>query len=151
MDQASAPSSKIILHCLPRGGEAIEALGGQGPVVLCAPGVQAVDFATRLYPDRRVEVKAEYADPQIKPGLLSLPLFLMGLKKTDESPEKLKARVVACATRLIGVSKSDGEAVLLGGPILISLLSFKLVSIGYRGPFLDGVKPGSRRVFEYQA
>lgn len=104
----------------------------------------------RMFPDRRVEIKAEYADPNIRPGFLSLPLFLMGLRKADESPEKLKSRMVACATRLIGVSKTEGEAVFLGGPVMISLLSFKLVSIGYRGRFLGKVKPGARRVFEYQ-
>ena len=140
---------KIVLQCA-EPGVAPQVLAGQGGPVLCSPEKVAVDFATRLYPDRRVEVKASYADPELKPGALNFLLFLAGVKKYTESPEALKARMVACATRLIGVSKSDGEGAFVGGPLMIRLLSFKLVSIGYKGPFLGRVKAGERREFEYQ-
>ncbi|MES2202504.1 MAG: hypothetical protein V4498_09650 [candidate division FCPU426 bacterium] len=122
---------------------------GQGPLVLSAPDPVSVAFATRLFPDRRIEVKALYGEPRLSPGVLSLLGFLAGLKKADETPEHLKARVVACATRLIGISKSDGEGIMVAGPILSRLLGLKLAGIGYRGPFLRSPRPGIRREFEY--
>jgi hypothetical protein len=134
---------------------------GPGALVLCSPATSAVDYAARLFGDRRIEVKPAYADPllqpprwrgRLRPGAwewLAMAGFFTGWVKSDESSEQVKQRMVQLATRLIGIAKDHDEAHFVGEPLMIRLLAFKLPSIGYRGPLTRRIRYGHSYDFEY--
>jgi hypothetical protein len=117
---------------------------GPGATVLCAPNASMA--AQRLYPDRRIEVKALYAEPRSRGGLLG---WMLRPRPDDEAAEAVKRRVIDCAVRLTQLAKSDQAASLVAGPRLLRLVAFKLGAIGWQGPLLRGFKPGEARHFHY--
>ena len=119
---------------------------GRGATVLCAPNASVA--AQRLYPDRRIEVKALYAEPRSRGGLLG---WMLTPRPDDESAEAVKRRVIDSAVRLTQLAKADQEASLVAGPRLLRLVAYKLGSIGWHGPLLRGFKPGQARRFRYGA
>lgn len=134
---------------------------GPGAMVLCSPAKAAVDYAGRLFADRKIEVKQDYADPILNPPAWGLKLrpsawrfwaragFFTGLIRSEEAPEVLKQRMVQLCTRLIGIAKDHEEAHFVGEPFMIRLMALKLSSIGYHGPLLRRIKYGHSYDFEY--
>jgi hypothetical protein len=134
---------------------------GPGGPVLCASARAAVDYAGRLFKDRRIEVKPAFGDPLLRPPAWRLSLgpaswrfwsragFFSGWIASEESSEAVKVRMVQLATRLIGLAKEHDEAHFVGEPIMIRLLILKLSSIGWRGPLLSPVSYGHSYDFEY--
>ena len=130
-------------------------LAGQGAPVLCAPQPPAVATAQHLYPDRRIEVKTLYGEPQLDPHrplyrLLGLWGWMLAPGPQDEASEMVRRRVIDTNIRLIQVAKEHGEATLVAGPLFLRLIAVKLNAIGYRGPLLSAPKAGESRVYEYQ-
>jgi hypothetical protein len=127
---------------------------GQGATVLCAPQPAAVATAQRLFPDRRIEVKTIYAEPDLgPPGRftdLRLLRWMLLPARGGEPAEDAHRRVVDTSVRLIEIAKTRQDAVLVAGPALLRLTAFKLNAIGFTGGFLLGFKAAERRVFRYQ-
>jgi hypothetical protein len=141
---------KITLR-LQAGADALPALtpeGGQGPVVCCANQPDAVASAQRLYPDRRIEVKKLFSEPELGPGR-GLLGWMLHARADEESHETVRRRVIDSSIRLIDVAKQDGEATLVAGPRLLRLLAIKLNSIGYRGTLLGPRKAGQSCAYDY--
>jgi hypothetical protein len=132
---------------------------GPGSPVLCSTSKSAVEYASRLYPDRRIEVKAGYADPEPAPvslGLRLRPGFWRFLSKAKillgrgpEAPEILKRRVIEASSRLIELSKAHGESAMVAEPMILMLVAFKLAGIGFRGPFWRWPRYGQSLHFEF--
>ncbi|HTB23055.1 MAG TPA: hypothetical protein VK914_10140 [bacterium] len=155
-NKQSIESASITLLCQAREG-AIARLpreAGQGATVLCAPQPLAVATAQRLFPDRRIEVKTLYAEPDLGTATgftdLRLVRWMLLPSSGGESAEEARRRVVDTSVRLIEIAKSHQDPVLVAGPALLRLVAFKLNAIGFMGGFLLGFKPGERRVFRYQ-
>jgi hypothetical protein len=155
-NERSIQTASITLLCQARDG-AIALLpreAGQGATVLCAPQPPAVATAQRIFPDRRIEVKTLYAEPDLgsATGFMDLRLLRWMLlpSRGGESAELARRRVVETSVRLIEIAKSGQDPVLVAGPALLRLVAFKLNAIGFMGGFLMGFKPGERRVFRYQ-
>lgn len=127
---------------------------GQGATVLCAPQPAAVATAQRLFPDRRIEVKTLYAEPDLGGGGrfngLRLLRWMLLPAHGGEAAEDAHRRVVDTSVRLIEIAKTRQDAVLVAGPVLLRLCAFKLNAIGFTGGFLFGFKGAERRVFRYQ-
>lgn len=128
---------------------------GPGSTVLCANQPEAVATAQRVFPDRRVEVKTLYREPDLGgrfAGFKNLALLTWMLLPSDEgeAAEDAKRRVVDASIRLIEQVKQHQEAVIVAGPLMLRLMAFKLNAIGYHGAFLTGFKPGERRTYAYQ-
>ncbi|MGH7442325.1 MAG: hypothetical protein ACREKE_06595 [bacterium] len=132
----------------------LERQPGQGPTILVAPQGSAVAMAQRLFPDRRLEIKTLFAEPDLGPGRRFLDWrllrWMLRPARGGESAEAARRRVVETAVRLISLAKEHEEATLVAGPVLLRLLAFKLNGIGYGGPFLSGFKAGQRRVYRYR-
>lgn len=134
---------------------------GPGVAVICSSAQAAVDYAGRMFSDRRIEVKPAYADPLLHAPSLGLRLrplawrrlaqlgFFSGWLKSEEPAEAVKQRMVGICTRLIGLAKEHEEAHFVGEPLMIRLMTFKLSSIGYRGPLLHRIRYGYSYDFEY--
>lgn len=135
---------------------------GPGAMVLCSPAKAAVDYAGRLFSDRRIEVKPAYADPVLNAPALNLKLspnawrflaklgFYTGWVTSPETSEETKQRMIGVVTKLTGIAKDHDEAHFVGEPMLIRLMSFKLASVGWQGPLLSRVKYGHSYDFEYE-
>jgi hypothetical protein len=128
---------------------------GPGGTVLCAPQPAAVATAQRVFPDRRIEVKKLYAEPELGKDFRAFPslallAWMLFPGAGAEAPEEARRRVIDTSVRLIEISKSQEDAVLVAGPALLRLMAFKLNAIGYTGGFLTGFSPGERRVYRYQ-
>lgn len=128
---------------------------GPGSTVLCASQPEAVATAQRVFPDRRIEVKTLYREPDLGPrfkGFQALALLSWMLLPSDsgEAAEEAKRRVVDTSIKLIDQAKQHQEAVIVAGPVLLRLLAFKLNAIGYQGSFITAFKPGERRSYAYQ-
>jgi len=135
---------------------------GPGAPVLCSSATAAVEYAGRIFKDRRIEVKPAFADPILEPPNFRWrmrPLswrfwsrlgFFSGWIRSEESPELVKQRMVQLATRLIGLAKEHEEANFVGEPFLIRLLALKLTSIGYAGPMTGCARYGHSSDFEYE-
>jgi len=140
-------------------GERLAALPrepGPGGTVLSASQPAAVATAQRLFPDRRIEVKTLYGEPDLGPPFsrfrtLNLLLWMLFPRRGGEAAEAARRRVVDTSIRLIAVAKEHEAAVLVAGPVLLRLLAFKLNAIGFTGGFITGFRPGERRVYRYQA
>lgn len=135
---------------------------GPGGPVLCSAARPAVEYAGRLFKDRRIEVKPAFSDPVLNPphwNLRMKPLtwrfwaklgFFSGWIASEESSESVKQRMVQLAARLIGLAKEHDEAHFVGEPLIIRLTALKLASIGYAGPMLRSVRYGHSYDFEYE-
>lgn len=141
---------RIILRCQAPAADSARLTpeGGQGPLLCCAPQPDAVATAQRLFPDRRIEVKTLYREPQLDEGRWLLG-WMLHARPSEENHEEVRRRVIDTSIRLISLAKEHEEATLVAGPRLLRLLAFKLNSIGYRGPLLSGYKPGEERHFDY--
>ena len=127
---------------------------GAGSTVLCASQPEAVATAQRVFPDRRVEVKTLYREPDLGARFsgfknLALLSWMLLPSQSGEPAEEAKRRVVDTSIRLIEQAKLHQEAVLVGGPVLLRLVAFKLNSIGYTGAFMSSFKAGERRSYAY--
>jgi hypothetical protein len=132
---------------------ALEVIPGQGAPVCCASQPTAVATAQRIYPDRRIEVKTLYREPQLRvpslPGRwrpsawrrLSLLAWMLR-PEGGEAAEEARRRVIDSTGRLIGLAKEHDEAILVAGPALLRLVAFKLNGLGFRGPLLGGFPAG---------
>jgi hypothetical protein len=155
-DERTIHAATITLLCQAREGAIakVPREPGPGATVLCAPQPAAVATAQRLFPDRRIEVKTLYAEPDLgaATGFMDLRLvrWMLVPSRGGESAEQARRRVVDTSVRLIEIAKSGQDPVLVAGPALLRLVAFKLNSIGFMGGFLLGFKPGERRVFRYQ-
>ncbi len=130
--------------------QALAREAGPGATVLCAPQSEAVATAQRVFPDRRIEVKKLYAEPDLGGAGAGLLAWMLAPSRDSEAAEDTRRRVIDTSVRLIEVAKAQEEAVLVAGPALLRLLAFKLNAIGFTGSFLFGFKPGERRVYRYQ-
>jgi hypothetical protein len=162
LDAASYGAWEETLRKVPAGPSKAAEDPGPGAQVLCSNARAAVESAGRLFKDRRIEVKPEYGDPLLNPPALGLRLkpagwrflarlsFFLGWGKNPESPDAVRARMVALATKLIGLAKQEKEAHFVGEPFMIRLLALKLMSIGYHGPMLRPIRYGKSYAFEYE-
>src|SRR5580700_9627307 len=105
-NERSIQTASITLLCQARDG-AIALLpreAGQGATVLCAPQPPAVATAQRIFPDRRIEVKTLYAEPDLgsATGFMDLRLLRWMLlpSRGGESSEQARRRVVETSVRL---------------------------------------------------
>lgn len=130
-----------------------ETLAGPGGTLCASSHPAAVATAQRIFPDRKVEVKNLYRDPRLAPPPLpgrwrpatwrSFSLLRWMLKpQGGEAAEDARRRVIDTTGRLIGLAKEHDEAILIGGPILLRLVAFKLNGLGFRGPLFSAFKPG---------
>ena len=106
-------------------------------------------MAKAWFPDQPVKVSKAYAEPKIGPGLLNRIAFAMGRAPQDESHEELKRRVVEAVVALVDGAKKKQSSAYVGGPLMVRLLGYKLASIGYHGPLLSPVRPGSVREYRF--
>ena len=126
---------------------------GAGSTVCCSTQPTAVATAQRVFPDRRIEVKAQYREPILNPPKLpgrwrpsawrrlSLISWMLS-PEGGEAAEEARRRVIDTTGRLIGLAKEHDEAVLVAGPALLRLVAFKLNGLGFRGPLFGAFKPG---------
>lgn len=130
-----------------------EVLAGPGGTVCASSHPAAVATSQRIFPDRRVEVKAQYREPLLTPPKLPfrwrpntwrrLSLIRWMLKpEGGEAAEEARRRVIDTTGRLIGLAKEHDEAILIGGPAMLRLVAFKLNGLGFRGPLFGAFKPG---------
>jgi hypothetical protein len=128
---------------------------GPGSTVFCAAGKDSVATARHIFPDRRIEVKTLFVEPNLGAagsGFPSLSLLRWMVFPPDgaDSAEETRRRVVDVSVQLIARAKESGDAVLVAGPVLLRLLAFKLNAIGFTGGFLLNIKPGERRPYRYR-
>jgi len=151
-----APAQTITLLCQAREGtfSSLAREAGAGATVLCAPQPFAVATAQRVFPDRRIEVKTLYREPDLGSGSgfvdFRILRWMLLPSRGGEEAQAVRRRVIDTSIRLIDISKNQREAVLVAGPALLRLVAFKLNAIGYLGGFVRGFKPAERRIFRYQ-
>jgi len=135
---------------------------GPGPTVVCASSRAALDTASKVFSDRRLEVRPLYDDPLVpapripllrfKPERwrkISFRAWQWGIQNCPESPEEVRQRVIQAVIRLTEIAKADDEAAIVAGPGFLRLLSWKLVSLGWQGPFWGMQKPLQSRTYRY--
>ena len=132
---------------------------GQGAPVLCAPQPTAVATAQRIYPDRRIEVKSQYREPNLRLpnlpghwrprtwGRVSLIAWMLN-PSGGEAAEEVRRRVIDSTGKLIGLAKEHDESILIAGPALLRLIAFKLNGLGFRGPLFGAFTPGMPMVYK---
>ena len=130
-----------------------EVFAGPGGSICASSHPAAVATSQRIYPDRRVEVKAQYREPVLKPPRLpgrwrpatwrsASLLHWMLRPEGGEAAEETRRRVIDTTGRLIGLAKEHDEAILIAGPALLRLVALKLNGLGFRGPLFAAFKPG---------
>ena len=135
---------------------------GPGPTVLCASTRSALDTASKVFSDRRLEVRPLYDDPlvpaprvpwlRLKPERwrrLSFRAWQWGIQESAEAPEEVRQRVIQAVIRLTEIAKADDETALVAGPGFLRLLSWKLISLGWQGPFWGFQRPLESRFYRY--
>lgn len=130
-----------------------EVFAGPGGTICASSHPAAVATSQRIYPDRRVEVKAQYREPVLNPPKLpgrwrpntwrSASLLNWMLRpEGGEAAEETRRRVIDTTGRLIGLAKEHDEAILIAGPAMLRLVALKLNGLGFRGPLFASFKPG---------
>ncbi len=149
-----ASSLSLRCQCAAGNERRLEPLHGPGATVLCGPQPEALATARRLYPDRRLEVKRLYAEPDLGPSrgpeAWRLLRWMAHPAPAAEPAEEVRRRVVETGVRLVQLAREHEEGTLVAGPLFLRLLAFKLNAIGYGGGFLRGFRPGEGRSYRYR-